>query len=94
MKEKLPITSGHTHLLNELRWLNRLLAAHVLRLRKVNFYEGLKDFRDFFVADEEIDELLAAGIFESYNEIDDEKRNKQISKLLEQAHKIREQINN
>ena len=93
MKKNLSITSSHTHLFHELRWLNRLLAAHVLRLRKVNFYDGLKDFRGFFVADEEIDELLAAGFFESGNKIDNEKYANQISNLLDQSHKIREEIN-
>ena len=56
--------NAHAHLLDELRWLNRLLAAHVLRLRRVNFYDGIKDFRGFFIADEEIDALLTAGVFE------------------------------
>jgi hypothetical protein len=55
--ELLPYTNAHAHILDELRWLNRLLAAHVLRLRQVNFYEGVRDFRHFFIDDEEIDAL-------------------------------------
>lgn len=82
----------HAHVLDELHWLNRLIAAHVLHLRRVNFYDGIKDFRDFFIDDEEIDALLAAGILESSGKIDDNKRDSQIEKLLRQAQKLREKI--
>jgi hypothetical protein len=40
-----PYGDAHTHLLDELRWLNRLLAAQVLRLRRVDFYKRVKRFR-------------------------------------------------
>lgn len=87
-----PYPNAHAHLLDELRWLNRLIAAHVLRLRQVNFYEGLKNFRGFFVADDEIDALLAAEIFEADGKVDDEARAGLIAKLLSQAEDIRREI--
>ncbi len=59
-----PYENAHAHLLDELRWLNRLLLAHLLRLRAANFYDHVKDFRGWFTADEEIDALFADGIFE------------------------------
>jgi SpoVK/Ycf46/Vps4 family AAA+-type ATPase len=83
---------AHAHLLDELRWLNRLLAAHVLRLRRVNFYEGVKDFRGFFVAEDEIDALLAAGIFENDGKLNDEARDRQMAQLLTQAQSLRQDI--
>src|SRR5262245_43289501 len=84
--------NAHAHLLDELRWLNRLLVAHVLRLRRTNFYEGLKDFRGFFIADDEIDALIAAGIFEADGKPDDNQRNYEIEKVLKQARSLREEI--
>ena len=53
------------YLLDELSWLNRMLAAEVLRARRADFFDHPKDFRGFFIADEEIDALLAAGVFTS-----------------------------
>jgi len=87
-----PYSSGHEHLLDELRWLNRLLAAHVMRLRKVDFYDGMKNFHDFFIADEEIDALLAAGVFEADSVKSDDKREKLVTKLLAQAQNLRQNI--
>lgn len=92
-----PVTHGghpdvHLHLLDELRCLNRLIAAQVLRLRRVNFYEGVKDFRGLFIDDAEIDALLQAGVFEheepSSLQVDPES----INSLLEQAGQIRSEI--
>jgi len=83
----------HEHLLDELRWLNRLIAAHVLRLRRVNFYEGVRDFRNFFVDDAEIDVLLNAGIFEDSEHADGQKHEEQVKSLLSQAEQIRTEIN-
>ncbi|NUM78975.1 hypothetical protein HUU40_31855, partial [candidate division KSB1 bacterium] len=80
------------HLLDELRWLNRLIAAQVLRLRRVNFYDGVKDFRGFFVAEEEIDALLAAGIFENNGHLDHDRGASQTELLLAQADAIRREI--
>src|SRR3990172_5895359 len=51
------------HLLDELLWLNRLLAVHVIYLRNAKFHEGAHSFREFFIADEEIDELLQRNVF-------------------------------
>lgn len=85
--------NAHAHLLDELRWLNRLLAAHVLRLRRVNFYDTFKDFRGFFAADEEIDALLAAEVYEDAGRtIKDKTHREQIAKLLAQAQQWREAI--
>jgi SpoVK/Ycf46/Vps4 family AAA+-type ATPase len=83
---------AHAHLLDELRWLNRLIAAHVLRLRRVNFYQGVKDFRSFFVDDAEIDALLSAGIFEEDGGVEAQKYEEQINRLLTQAEQIRTEI--
>ncbi len=65
-----------------------MLAAHVLRLRQVNFYQDVKDFRGFFVADEEIDALLKAGIFSSREPGDDERLELE-QKLVSQAARQR-----
>lgn len=46
------------------RW-SVALAAHVVRLRRVDFFDRMKNFREFFIAEEEIDVLMAAGIFEA-----------------------------
>ena len=83
---------GNAHLLDELRWLNRLLSAHVLRLRHINFYEGMKNFRDLFIADEEIDIFLAAGIFENNIKANENNHRKQIETLQLQAQNMREKI--
>jgi SpoVK/Ycf46/Vps4 family AAA+-type ATPase len=83
---------AHAHLLDELRWLNRLLAAHVLRLRRVNFHDNLKDFRGFFIADEEIDALLAEGIFEADGAGSEDGRGERITQLLLQAQNLRREI--
>jgi len=87
-----PYENAHAHLLDELRWLNRLLAAHVLRLRRVNFYDRLKNFRDFFIADEEIDALLTAGIFEADGWRSDDERGKLMARLMRQAQDLRQKI--
>jgi len=84
--------SSHDHLLDELRWLNRLLAAQVLRQRQVNFHERIEDFRDFFIADSEIDVLLEAGVFEMDRQVDHKELDHQVSELLQQALLIREEI--
>ena len=86
--------NAQAHLLDEFRWLNRLLAAHVLRLRRVNFYEGLKDFRGFFIDEQEVDALLAAGVFEADGKVDDNEGAGQIEELLAQASRIRTEIAN
>jgi len=83
---------AHAHLLDELRWLNRLLAAHVMRLRRVDFYDRVKNFRDLFIADDEIDELLAAGIFETDNARGDDDQAKLMAKLLAKAQTLRQEI--
>lgn len=85
-------TNAHAHLLDELRWLNRLIAAQVLNLRRVDFYDGVKNFRDFFVAEEEIDALLTAGIFENNGHLDGKDNSAQATKLLAQANEIRAEI--
>jgi len=59
----LPYATVHEHLLDELRWLNRIIAARVVRLRRNDFFNTIRSFRDFFIADNEIDELLAADVF-------------------------------
>lgn len=88
----LPAASSYSeafaHLLDELHWLNRLLAAHVLRLRRVDFYDRVKNFRDLFIADEEIDALITAGVFEKEAGRDDD-REKLMAKLLGQAQSLR-----
>ena len=92
MDSSSPYANAHAHLLDELRWLNRLLSAQVLRLRRFNFYDSLKDFRGFFIAEDEIDALLAAGIFEANAGSNDEAREQHIAQLAEQAQKLREEI--
>ena len=78
-----PYLGPAEHLYDELRWLNRILAAQVIQLRNVNFYEQLKDFRDLFIADEEIDALLSEGIFEANNK--SQRQKKSIQSLLKQV---------
>ena len=88
----MPYNSIYEHLIDELRWVSHLITAHVLRLRHVKFYEGLKEFCEFFISDEEIDALLADNIFERNEQIDDE-RKKKIENLLRLAEQIQEEIN-
>jgi ATP-dependent 26S proteasome regulatory subunit len=88
----MPYSSTKENLIDELRWVSHLITAHVLRLRHVNFYEGLKDFREFFISDKEIDALLASNIFERNEQIDIE-RKKKIIDLLGNAEKLRKEIN-
>lgn len=59
----LPYASIQEHLLDELRWLNRIIAARVVRLRRTDFFNSVGSFRDFFIADGEIDQLLASDVF-------------------------------
>ncbi|MFQ5630411.1 MAG: hypothetical protein ACE5I1_16695, partial [bacterium] len=89
-----PYASSREHLFDELRWLNRLLAIYVLRLRHVHFYEKLRDFRGLFIADDEIDALMAAGIFEKNGKVSEDDRSKNIKKLRTQALSQRKQIDN
>lgn len=84
---------SNDHLIDELRWLNRLLAAYMLSLRQVNFYERPKDFRGLFITDEEIDTLLSAGIFEVDDKESDKTYITRITNLLSQSNKIRTEIN-
>ena len=83
--------SASEHLKNELLWLKHIIVAHVLRLRYLNFYEGLKDFREFFISDEEIDILLTGDIFERKEPPNNERKEK-VSELLKQASEIRNDI--
>lgn len=87
-----PYANASGHLLDELRWLNCVLSAHVLRLRQANFYDGVKNFRSFFIADEEIDALIAAGIFDAEDKANHDTHVRHITQLLQQAHDIRQQI--
>lgn len=84
--------NAHTHLLDELRWLNRILFAHVLRLRQVNFYDSVKDLRGFFTADEEIDALFASGVFDDVSKNNGRPEQQHIERLLQQAEQLREEI--
>lgn len=92
MDQTYTYSDAHAHLLNELRWLNRLLAAHVLRLRRVDFYDRVKNFREFFIAEEEIDALMTAGIFEADGLQSDNERSKKMAELLGQARELRAEI--
>lgn len=87
-----PYANARDHLLDELRWLNRALAAHVLRLRQANFYDGVKNFRSFFIADEEIDALIAAGIFDAGEKANTDDHVGYMTQLLHQAKAMRWQI--
>ncbi|MCL4704874.1 ATP-binding protein [bacterium] len=84
--------NARDHFLDELRWLNRVLAAHVLRLRQANFYDGVKNFRSFFIADEEIDALIAAGIFDAGEKANPDEHAGHKTQLLQQARAMRRQI--
>jgi SpoVK/Ycf46/Vps4 family AAA+-type ATPase len=86
-----PFAKAHDHLLYELRWLNRLLASEMLRLREANFYENLKDFRGFFIADEEVDALVRADIFED-SKIANPEINSERTALQQQAQSLRIEI--
>ena len=86
-----PYLNGHAHLLEELRWLNRLLLAHVLRLRRANFYDGVKDLRGFFAAEEEIDAIFNEGLLENDHDSDGN-ASEQIARLQTQALQIRAHI--
>jgi hypothetical protein len=86
-----PYDNHHEYLVDELRWLNRILAVQVARLRRVNFYENVKDFRSLFISDEEVDSLLAADIDAS--ERDREQISSgEINELIKLAHDLREKI--
>ncbi len=87
-----PRFNAHTHVLDELRWLNRILSAQILRLRHANFYDSIKDWRGFFTSEEEIDALLAAGIFEKEETARKDKAEKLVAQLLLQAQEIRNKI--
>jgi len=81
-----------SHLVGELRWLNRLLAAHVLRLRQASFYESLKDFRRFLIPDEEVDALLANDVFDNEEATPESGQAESIQYLLRQAEGIRGEL--
>lgn len=80
------------HLFDELRWLDLLLAAQVLRLRQHNFYSEIKDFRRFFIADEEVDALLADGPFGESGATNDREPASHIATLLDRAGELRDEI--
>lgn len=82
----------HAHLIDELRWLNRILAIQVARSRCVNFYEDVKDFRSFFIADQEIDALLSVSIFESVEQGKEKSRVREIEQLCQLAQDLRRKI--
>ncbi len=84
--------NAYAHLLDELRWLNRMIIAKVLYLRRVNFYEGIKNFRDLFINDEEIDELISNLIFEKEEFEENQKHFEQIKNLQNEAEKLRVKI--
>lgn len=84
--------NAHAHLLDELRWLNRILFAHVLRLRQVNFYDSIKDLRGFFTADEEIDALFAAEVLDDAPKNNGRPAQQHVERLLQQAKQLRAEI--
>jgi SpoVK/Ycf46/Vps4 family AAA+-type ATPase len=88
-----PYENPHAHLVDELRWLNRILAIQVERLRCVNFYEDTKDFRSFFITDKEIDALLSVSVFESVERGKEKSQFQEIKQLSQLAQILREKIN-
>lgn len=78
----------HTHIIENLRWLNRILTAHILRLRRSKFYTNFNNFQGFFIADEEIDALLATGIFEERQDKSESEIELLIDKLRQEAQEI------
>lgn len=84
--------NAHAHLLDELRWLNRILFTHVLRLRQVNFYDSIKDLRGFFTADEEIDTLFAAEVLDDAPKNNVRPAQQHVERLLQQAKQLRAEI--
>lgn len=87
-----PYEDGHDHLRDELRWLNTLLSAYLLRMRNVNFYGKLKDLREFFISDEEIDVLLDSVIAEPSAAKEARQFNDKVEKIFSQAQEMRQQI--
>jgi SpoVK/Ycf46/Vps4 family AAA+-type ATPase len=85
-------TSPQAHLLDELCWINRLVAAHVLRLRQVHFYESVKDLHGFFISEKEIDALVDAGVFERNGTTEDCKHRNNTDELMSQAMALRASI--
>ena len=82
------------YLLDELLWLNRIIAIKVMQLRCVNFYEDIKDFKNLFITDKEVDELLSEEGRGGGKHQDDEIHYNKITRLQQLAHTMRDYIDN
>lgn len=59
--EKVSYENPHEHLMEELYWLNRKLAAYVIKARTESFSEDINGPKGFFISDSEIDNFLGTG---------------------------------
>ena len=90
-KQHTAYRDGKDHLSDELRWLNLRLAAIILQLRQVNFYEKPEDFYQFFISDQEIDSIFLNDIVGPQSPSPGENHD-QIYRFQQQAQALRQQI--
>lgn len=86
--------NSYEHILDEFRWLNKLLNLYLIKLRNNNFYSSLNGFSELFIADEEIDALVSAGVWESESTNHHKNENNNFKKLKLELLKARHILTN
>jgi len=90
--EKASYANSHEHLMEEIYWLNRKLAAYVVKMRADNFCEDTNDLKAFFISDNEIDNFLGTGNCASQHagrEASDQNHINEFNRLSEEARDFR-----
>lgn len=93
-RDPLPYESPHDHLCDELRWLNHMVTAYVAHMRSVNFYDDAKTLKSLFISDEEIDDLLMAGVCAPIHDVPDRRHADHIATHRDLAQALRHTIDN
>ena len=93
--EKASYDNPREHLMEEIYWLNRKLAAYVVKARADNLFEDTNDLKAFFISDREIDNFLGTGNSENQNtgrETKDQDHVNEINRFNEEARGLRVRI--
>jgi hypothetical protein len=90
--EKSSYDNSREHLMEEIYWLNRKLAAYVIKMRADSDCEDTRDLKSFFISDSEIDNFLGTASDESLQagrKTKDQNHITELNKLNEEAKNFR-----
>lgn len=95
VSEEVAYKNPHEHLREEIYWLNRKLAAYVIKVRTESFLEDTSDLKGFFISDNEIDSFLGIGNYGNQNDgrkTQEQQHVDEINKLIDEANNLRIRI--